>query len=166
MIRGLRQLAMACALVAAVSSCEQTPASPPPEAKAASTSARPATTNDTAASARATLGTITGEVTVKRAAGDEWIAAREAMELFENDKLRTARGASAQLRFVSGSVLTVGEDALVGIAELRPKPGVDASDLTVLKGRIDAELADPRSQSLVVTTPSATVRAGREIVFQ
>lgn len=115
---------------------------------------------------RATLGAVTGEVTVKRAAGDDWRPASEAMKLFENDKVRTARGASVQIRFTNGSLLTVGEDALVGVAEARPRPGVEASDLTVLKGRIDAELPDPRSQSLVVTTPSATVRAGREIVFQ
>jgi hypothetical protein len=115
---------------------------------------------------RATLIALRGAVTVKRAAGDAWTAAAEGMELFENDKLRTARGASAQVRFESGSALTVSEDALVGIAEPRPRAGRERSDLTVLKGRIDAELADPQNHSLVVTTPSATVRAGREIVFQ
>lgn len=116
--------------------------------------------------ARATLTALTGAVTVKRAAGDAWTAAVEGMQLFENDKVRTARGASAQVRFESGSALTVSEDALVGIAEPRGRAGADPSDVTVLKGRIDAELADPKTHSLVVTTPSATVRAGREIVFQ
>jgi hypothetical protein len=115
---------------------------------------------------RATLAAMSGAVTVKRAAGDGWSSAVEGMELFENDKLRTARGASAQVRFESGSALTISEDALVGIAEFRLRPGGDASDVTVLKGRIDAELPNPKEQSLVVTTPSATVRAGREIVFQ
>lgn len=115
---------------------------------------------------RATLRAVQGDVTVKKAAGDEWIAAADAMALYENDKLRTARGASAVVRFVNGSQLTVGEDALVGIAEARTRPGAEPSDVTVLKGRVDAELSDPKSQSLVVTTPSAMVRAGREIVFQ
>lgn len=117
-------------------------------------------------SPRAVLGPVKGEVSVKRAAGDTWVAAGESMELFENDKLRTAPGASAQLRFSNGSTLSLGEDALIGIAESRPGPAMDRSDVTVLKGRIDAELSDPTSQSLVVTTPAATVRAGREIVFQ
>ena len=116
--------------------------------------------------ARAVLAKVRGEVSVKRAAGDAWIPASEAMELFDDDKVRTAPGAAAQLRFTNGSVLTLGEDALVGIAESKPRPGDDPSDITVLKGRIDAELPDPQSQSIVVTTPSATVRAGREIVFQ
>lgn len=115
---------------------------------------------------RATVANVVGEVTVKRAAGDSWMAASESMNLFENDKLRTAPGASAVLRFTSGSALTLGEDALIGIAEARPRPGADRSDVTVLKGRIDAELSNDETQSIVVTTPSATVRAGREIVFQ
>jgi hypothetical protein len=116
--------------------------------------------------ARATLIALRGAVTVKRAAGDAWTAAVEGMELFENDTLRTARGASAQVRFESGPAMTVSEDALVGIAEPRARPGTDPSDVTVLKGRIDAELADPQTHSLVIATPSAIVRAGREIVFQ
>ena len=78
---------------------------------------------------------------------------------------RTARGASAQVRCESGPAMTVSEDALVGIAEPRAA-GADPSDITVLKGRIDAELSDPQTHSLVVSTPSAMVRAGREIVFQ
>jgi hypothetical protein len=116
--------------------------------------------------ARATLIALRGAVTVKRAAGDAWTAAAEGMDLFENDTLRTARGASAQVRFESGPAMTVSEDALVGIAEPRARPGADPSDVTVLKGRIDAELADPQTHSLVIATPSAIVRAGREIVFQ
>lgn len=115
---------------------------------------------------RATIENVVGEVTLKRAAGDAWTGASESMSLYENDKLRTAPGASALLRFTSGSALTLGENALIGIAEARPRPGADRSDVTVLKGRIDAELSDDRTQSIVVTTPSATVRAGREIVFQ
>jgi hypothetical protein len=115
---------------------------------------------------RAVLLAPAGTVTVKRADGDAWIPAVERMELFENDKVRTARGAAAQLRFETGSSLTLSEDALVGVAEPRPRPGDEVSDVTVLKGRIDAELPHPDRQSITVTTPSATVRAGREIVFQ
>jgi hypothetical protein len=115
---------------------------------------------------RAQLKGLQGDVKVKRAAGDEWLPAQEGMALFENDKVRTVAGAGAQVIFVQGSVVNLGADALIGIAETRPRPGEDRTDLTVLRGRVDAELEDPSRQSLSVTTPAATVRAGREIVFQ
>jgi hypothetical protein len=115
---------------------------------------------------RAQLKGLKGDVKVKRAAGDEWVSAKEGMPLFENDKVRTVSGASAQLVFANGSTVNVGADALVGIAETRPRPGLERADLTVLRGRVDAELDAPARQSLSVTTPAATVRAGREIVFQ
>lgn len=115
---------------------------------------------------KAQLKQSAGEVSVKRAAGDDWVAAAGATELFENDKVRTAKGANATIRFANGSEVTLGEDALIAIAETRTRPGNDRTDLTVFKGRINAELDTPGSQSLTVSTPSATVRAGREIVFQ
>ncbi len=115
---------------------------------------------------RATLRELKGDVKVKRAAGDEWISAADQMELSENDKLRTAQGASAVVRFSNGSQVSLGEDALISIAESRPRPGKEAADLTVLKGRVDAELDEAARQSLSVSTPAAMVRAGRELVFQ
>ncbi|MGQ0508047.1 MAG: FecR domain-containing protein [Myxococcaceae bacterium] len=115
---------------------------------------------------RASLRDIKGDVKVKRAAGDEWIAATERLALMDNDKVRTAKGASASVRFNNGSTLALGEDALVSIAEGRPKPGEDVSDVTVLKGRVDAELDETARQSLSVSTPAAVIRAGRELVFQ
>lgn len=115
---------------------------------------------------RAQLKGLHGDVKVKRAAGDEWLPAREGMALFENDKVRTVAGAGVQVVFVQGSVVNLGEDALIGIAETRPRPGQARTDLTVLRGRVDAELEDASRQSLSVTTPSATVRAGRDIVIQ
>lgn len=114
---------------------------------------------------RATLGGLGGSVMIKRAAGDEWVEAVEKMELFENDKIRTAAGARAEVVFANGSHVQLGEEALIGIAETQVRPGQDRTDLTVLQGRVAAEL-DQASQSLSVTTPSATVRAGRELVFQ
>jgi hypothetical protein len=59
----------------------------------------------------------------------------------------------------------MGEDALVGIAEEKPA-AAEPADVTVLRGRIDATLPAPKVQSITVSTPSATIRAGREIVFQ
>jgi hypothetical protein len=118
------------------------------------------------AASKAKLKQLLGTVLVKRAAGDDWIAAGDQMELFENDKVRTAAGASAVLEFSNGTFVTLGEDALIAIAETRPRPGADRTDVTVLKGRLDADLDDAATKSLSVSTPAATVRAGREIVFQ
>ena len=115
---------------------------------------------------RAQLKGLQGDVKVKRAAGDEWLPAQEGMPLFENDKVRTVAGAEAQIVFANGSMVNLGEDALIGIAETRPRPGQERTDLTIVRGRVDAELEDPARQSLSVTTPAATVKAGREIVFQ
>lgn len=144
---------MCAALLWAACTAEDTA---PPTAAAASSPVR---------SPRATLKQVSGTVMVKRAAGDDWLPARDGIELFENDKVRTAAGATALLDF-GGSEVEVGEDALVAIAETRPRPGKDRTDLTVLKGKIDAELDDASRDSLSVSTPAATVRAGREIVFQ
>ena len=115
---------------------------------------------------RAHLRGLEGGVMIKRAAGDEWVRAQEGQPLYENDKVRTAAGARVLVSFVNGSELSLGESALVGIAETRPLPGRDRTDVTVVRGRVDAELQDPARQSLSVGTPAATVKAGREIVFQ
>jgi hypothetical protein len=117
-------------------------------------------------SPKARLRRVSGDVRMKRAAGDEWAAAPDNAVLLANDKVRTLRGGSAIIEFANGSVVTLGADALIGIAETHPLPGQDRTDLTLLRGRLDAELDDPAKQSLSVNTPTATVRAGREIVFQ
>jgi hypothetical protein len=114
----------------------------------------------------AALKHLSGDVQIKTAAGDDWQPAREGQALFENDKLRTSKGAGALVQLANGSVVSLGEDALVGISETRARPGRDHADVTVLHGVINAELTHPAQQSLSVSTPAATVRAGREIVFQ
>ncbi len=145
-------MALGLTLLAANAACRRdSPPTPPATPTAAS---------------RATLQQISGAVSVKRAAGDDWSAALEAMPLWDNDKVRTGARASAQVRFASGSVLTLAEESLVGIAETRARPGQERTDVTVLRGTVDATLERPATQSLSVTTPSATVRAGREIIFQ
>jgi hypothetical protein len=115
---------------------------------------------------RAHLKEVRGDVKLKRAAGDEWQAALDGLPLFENDKVRTAAGASARVAFANGGMVNLGEDALIGIAETRPRPGQERTDLTVLKGQVDATLEQPATQSLSVSTPSATIQAGRKIVFR
>lgn len=119
-----------------------------------------------AISARARLSRVSGKVLVKRSNGDDWIDAVESMDLYDNDKIRTAGGAAASIAFASGGSVALGEDALIAIAETRVRPGLERSDLTVIRGRVEAELPDVQHQSLSVTTPNVTVRAGRKIEFQ
>ena len=116
--------------------------------------------------ARATLLQLKGTVSVKRAAADDWAPASEGMALLENDTVKTGARASALVRFPNGSSVLVGEEALIGIAETRGAPGRDRTDLTVKRGTVDATLQTPATQDLSVGTPAATVRGGREIVFQ
>jgi len=116
--------------------------------------------------ARATLLQLKGTVSVKRAAADDWAPASEGMALLENDTVQTGARASALVRFPNGSSVLVGEEALIGIAETGVSPGRERTDLTVKRGTVDATLQTPATQDLSVGTPSATVRGGREIVFQ
>jgi hypothetical protein len=115
---------------------------------------------------RAHLKEVRGDVKLKRATGDEWLDASAGLPLFENDKVRTSAGASARVIFPNGGLVNLGEDALIGIAETRPRPGMERTDLTVLKGQVDAALETPATQSLSMSTPSVTIQAGREIVFR
>lgn len=126
----------------------------------------PPASSEPAPAPRAHLRHLTGQVMVKRAAGDDWVAAKDAMALFADDKVRTASGASAVIEFDSGSTVALAEDALLGISQTHPRPGQERTDVTLIKGHLDATLENPAQKSLSVTTPAATVRAGREIVFQ
>jgi hypothetical protein len=115
---------------------------------------------------RAHLKNVKGDVKVKRVSGDDWMPAQEGLALYENDKVSTMQGAGAQIVFTNGGTANMGENSLVGIAETRTLPGQERTDLTLEKGQVEADLPDPARQSLSVATPAATVRAGREIVFQ
>ncbi len=146
-------MALCLTLLAAGDACRKSPPSGPSDASAR----KPA---------RATLQHLNGTVSVKRAAADDWTAASEGMALLENDTVQTGARASAQVRFPNGSSVVVGEEALIGIAETGGFPGRDRTDLTVRRGTVDATLETPATQDLSVGTPAATVRGGREIVFQ
>lgn len=145
------RLLLACLLSLCVAACSDAPARPEAPSPALQ---------------RAVLRGVKGNVKVKRATGDVWVDATNELPLFQNDKVSTASSAAAEVVFVNGSSLTIGEDALIAIAETRPAMGRDRTDVTVLKGQINAELKDAARQSLSVSTPTATVRSGREIVFQ
>ncbi|HZN95805.1 MAG TPA: FecR domain-containing protein, partial [Myxococcales bacterium] len=88
------------------------------------------------------------------------------MDLHENDKVRTSSGAGATINFTLGGTVAMGQDALIALAETRFRPGIERTDLTVLQGRVDAKFNED-NESISVTTPHGTVRAGRrKIEFQ
>ncbi len=146
-------MALCLTLLAAGDACRKSPPSGVLDAAATPT-------------ARAILSQLKGTVSVKRAAADDWAPASEGMALLENDTVQTGARAQALVRFPNGSTVLVGEEALIGIAETGGAPGRDRTDLTVKRGTVDATLQTPATQDLSVGTPAATVRGGREIVFQ
>lgn len=150
----LRHLPLLLPLALVWGACSEAPAPAPATAPA---QARPV---------RARLRAPAGDVQVKGAQEAAWRPARDGQPLYENDAVRTAADAHAELEFLDGSRVRLLPDTLAGVAESAPRPGQDRSDLTVVRGRVDAELGAPAQQNLSVNTPAATVRAGREIVFQ
>jgi hypothetical protein len=88
------------------------------------------------------------------------------MALFANDQVATGAEGAARVAFVSGGSLALAENALVGLTEPRALHQERPTDVTVHRGRVEATLDRPDSQSLSVETPAAIVSAGREVVFQ
>lgn len=120
----------------------------------------------------AVFARATGDVRVKHADSEEWLAAREGMALRAEDRIRTVQGASATIAFPSGSTLEVAESSLVTIA------GVASSGVRLEKGAVDVDW--PRGAAgpgggqagsgppgeFVVETRAARARVSREVVFQ
>lgn len=135
---------------AVVGACEKTPAVPP---------AAPAVER------RALLVRVSGDVKIKRGDSDEWVPAAAGIELARNDKVRTMQGASALIRFDEGTELAVDEESLVSVSDL-PADAPHKGGVTVLRGKVDAEVDRRKSQSFTVRTPAGVARSSQEIVFQ
>lgn len=116
--------------------------------------------------ARATLSAMRGPVSVKRAAGDEWIKATVGMALHADDKISTGAEGTATIAFAAGGSLELADNALVGLSEPRALHQQRTTDVTVHRGRVEATLLRPDAQTLSLETPAAVVTAGREVVFQ
>jgi hypothetical protein len=119
----------------------------------------------------AVLSALSGDVRVKRADADEWVAAASGMALRAEDRMRTLARASATVTFESGSTLEVAESSLVTIA------GPAASGVRLEKGAVDVDWPQaPRAGAgrpdgaapaeFVVETRTARARVSREVVFQ
>ena len=125
-----------------------------------------APTEDAKVPPRATLSAMRGPVSIKRAAGDEWLKAQVGMALHADDKISPGAGGTATLSFTAGGTMDLAENALVGLSEPRALHQQRATDVTVHRGRVEATLPNPEAQTLSVETPAAVITAGREVGFQ
>ena len=114
---------------------------------------------------RAILEKVSGDIKIKRSDSDEWLAATPGVTLSREDKLRSSKGASATVRFDEGTELAIDEETLVSISDL-PAGSPGKGTVTLLRGKVDAEVDRRHSTEFSVKTPAAVARASKEIVFQ
>ena len=74
---------------------------------------------------------LAGKVDVLRGGGLDWVALADAGGLYEDERVRTAKGAWADLVFEGGSALRVGEETMLSLG----------GGVTVERGGVEGELA-------------------------
>ena len=102
---------------------------------------------------------------MKRADSDEWLPVAMGATLSREDKIRTSKGAAAVILFDEGTELAIDEGSMVAISDL-PAEAPRKGGITLLRGKVDAEVDRNRSSDFSVKTPAAVARATKEIVFQ
>jgi hypothetical protein len=102
----------------------------------------------------ATLTGVAGSVQVLRAGGVDWSPIKKGAELFDDDRLRTFKAATAELAFPNGSSLRVDEESLIALG----------GGILVERGSVEGEL----QPGLKLRTPSAETESARarDIVIQ
>jgi hypothetical protein len=102
----------------------------------------------------AVLAGLSGAVDVLHAGSVDWARIATGAALFEDDRLRTFRGAWAHLLFDGGSTLRVEEESLISLG----------GGITVERGTVAGEL----QAGLRLKTPAAEAEstAKRDIVIQ
>ncbi len=102
----------------------------------------------------ATLQSVGGAVDVLRAGSVDWIRPGRGTALYEEDRVRTFRGAWAQLAFAGGSQLRVDEESLISLG----------GGVTVERGTVEGEL----QPGLKLRTPALEAESAppRDIVFK
>jgi hypothetical protein len=114
--------------------------------------------SDAVGRARATQAALVqglgGKVDVLRAGVVDWVALPDRAPLYEDDRMRTFKGAWARLVFEGGSSLRVGEESLIALG----------GGITVEKGAVEGELA----AGLLLRTPTleAGAATARDIEFR
>jgi hypothetical protein len=102
----------------------------------------------------ARVSSKSGTVDVLRAGAVDWMRIEAGHSLYEDDRVRTFKGAWAQLTFDGGSTLRVDEESLIAIG----------GGITVERGSVAGEL----QAGLKLKTPAAELEsvAARDIVFR
>jgi hypothetical protein len=117
----------------------------------------PHAARDEARTSVARLSGVAGAVEILRGGGVDWQRIRTGIELFDDDRLRTYKGATATLAFPNGSSLRVDEESLISLGALSLGGGI-----TVERGTVQGELLP----GLKVRTPAAEAEATRDLVIQ
>jgi hypothetical protein len=100
----------------------------------------------------AVLKTLSGTVDVLHGGSIEWQPAKVGEVLWEEDRIRTFKGAWAQLAFEEGSTLRMEEESLVSLG----------GGVTVEHGAVEGELQG----DLRLKTPALEAEPARDIVIQ
>ncbi|MDB4965559.1 MAG: hypothetical protein JWN44_1248 [Myxococcales bacterium] len=95
-----------------------------------------------------------GKVELLRGNSADWVSASDGAALFEDDRMRTFKGAWAQLAFEGGSSLRVAEESLIAFG----------GGITVERGSVEGELA--AGLRLKTPTLEAETVASRDIGFR
>ena len=97
---------------------------------------------------------IGGKVDVLRAGAVDWVTLGDGSGLYEDDRMRTFKGAWAKLAFEGGSALRVGEETMISFG----------GGITVERGSVAGQL----HAGLQLKTPTleAETAASRDIQFR
>lgn len=106
---------------------------------------------------------IDGTVQVKRHNELVWITATKAVVLRQNDLVRTASGASAEIHFADGMVFNVRPESLITIEESSQNPlsRQQRTALSIESGEANF-LTPSRNSSTTISTPTVRTTADRE----
>ena len=97
---------------------------------------------------------IGGKVDVLRAGAVDWVTLGDGSGLYEDDRMRTFKGAWAKLAFEGGSALRVGEETMISFG----------GGITVERGVVEGELA--AGLRLKTPTLEAETATSRDIEFR
>jgi len=95
-----------------------------------------------------------GKVDVLRAGAVDWVTLGDGNGLYEDDRMRTFKGAWAKLAFEGGSALRVGEETMISFG----------GGVTVERGVVEGELA--AGLRLKTPTLEAETATSRDIEFR
>lgn len=71
-----------------------------------------------AATRKITVSGISGEVLLRKAGSEDWVAASEGIDLFEGDSIKTKSKSSAILKFDDGSMTKIGSLTVLNLSKL------------------------------------------------